>query len=94
MTSLRMMAAGIAFAVAGLMAAPASAAPIGSAAFDGAGLTKTAAEKVNWRPYRHCHWRRGDRWCHGGRGYRSRGPGINLYIGPSRRGRHNRRNRW
>jgi hypothetical protein len=95
MTPLRTLAAGIALAVAGLMAAPASAAPAGLAAFDSAGLTKTATETVNWRPYRHCHWRRGDRWCHGGRAYyRGRGPGINLYIGPSRRGRHNRRNRW
>lgn len=93
MTTLRMMAAGIAFAMAGLMAVPASAAPIGLAAFDAEGLTKTTAEKVHWRPYRHCHWRRGERWCHGGRGYRNRGPGINLYIGPSRRGQHNRRHR-
>src|SRR5688572_12793664 len=39
MTPLRTVAAGIALAVAGLMAAPASAAPAGLAALDSAGLT-------------------------------------------------------
>lgn len=39
-------------------------------------------QQVDWRPYRHCHWRHGRRWCHGGRrhsGYY--GPGVSLYFG-------------
>jgi hypothetical protein len=58
-------------------------------------------QKVDWRGYRHCHWRNGRRWCHGGYGYRRgyygyRRPGVSLYIGP-RWGwgrRHWRYRRW
>lgn len=65
-------------------------------------------QKVDWRGYRHCHWRHGRRWCHGGyrRGW---GPGVSLYFGPrwgwggrrhwhrgwgGRRHWHHRHRRW
>jgi hypothetical protein len=35
-------------------------------------------QQIHWRSYRHCHWRYGRRYCHGG--YR---PGVRLYYGPS-----------
>ena len=95
MTRLRMTAVGLALSLAAVLATPATAAPAGLGALDTGGYTKLAVETVNWRPYRHCHWRRGDRWCHGGRSYyRDRGPSINLYFGSGRRGRHHRRSRW
>jgi hypothetical protein len=73
-----------------VMATPSQASPLGAATslkIEGT----AAAQPVHWRGYRHCHWRMGDRWCHGGRYYRSRGPGVRLYIGPSRRGWRGRR---
>jgi hypothetical protein len=58
----------------------ANAAPFGGA--KPAGLEQTQLQKVDYRGYRHCHWRNGRRWCHGGyrRGYW--GPGVSLYFGP------------
>lgn len=62
----------LAAAVGGLLMAmglsgPASAAPVGAGAL--AAATERAApggvETVHYRPYRHCHWRYGRRWCHG-----------------------------
>ena len=89
-----MMAAGTALALAGLLAMPASAAPAGMAGLNSAVATQPAAEKVHWRPYRHCHWRRGFRRCHGGVAYYGGyGPGVQLYIGPSRRGHRQHRRR-
>jgi hypothetical protein len=75
-----------------VMAAPSHSSPLGAAKslkID----TPAASQPVHWRGYRHCHWRMGDRWCHGRRYYRS-GPGINLYIGPSRRGWRHRGRHW
>src|SRR5262245_26252506 len=37
-------------------------------------------EQVHWRPYRHCHPRRG--FCHGGRAYRRYWAPTDLYIPP------------
>ena len=37
---------------------------------------------VHGRPYRHCHWSYGRRWCHGGYA-RYWGPSIGLYWGPA-----------
>lgn len=86
-----------ALCVAGALAAPASAAPVGLSQTKGYS-TNTAVQKVEWRPYRHCHRRYGRRWCHGGRRYDrwGGGPGINIYIGTGRkdhRHRHRRYNR-
>jgi len=39
-------------------------------ALDPGAATNPGLEQVHWRPYRHCHWRRGYRWCHGYRRYR------------------------
>jgi len=94
MKGLKILAAGIAMGLASLLAPPASAAPAGLGALDSAGLAKVATEKVHSRGFRHCHWRDGDRWCHGRRYYRGRGPGINLYIGPGRRSWRQRRGSW
>ena len=70
---------------------PGSAAPTVPTKVTASGVA--SVEKVGWRPYRHCHWRRGYRHCHGGRYYRRYGgPGVSLYIGPGRRWGH--RNRY
>lgn len=89
------MIAGAALLALG-MAAPASAAPLGAAT---AAAVQPAAtngiEKVHYRRYRHCHYRYGKRWCHGGKryynGYYS--PGVNIYIGPKYKHRKYRKYR-
>lgn len=58
--------------------------------------TSSAVDSVHYRDWRHCHWRHGERWCHGGydRGY-DRGGGIVLRFGSGHRrnwdGGHHRR---
>lgn len=48
---------------------------------------------VHFRNWRHCHWRHGNRWCHG-RHYESYGPGVNLYLDfGGNRFRHNHHHR-
>lgn len=81
-----------------LFGGTAQAAPIGNVtgAAESAG---SPVSQIDYRGYRHCHWRYGRRWCHGGHGYRGYGgPGINLYIGPRYRGyrghRGYRGNHW
>lgn len=42
------------------------------------------SQEVHYRDFRHCHWRHGHRWCHGGyRYYNDYGysPGIVLRFG-------------
>jgi len=70
---------------AGAMAAPMAGFGT-SVVVDGAAL-----EQVHWRPYRHCHWRWGRRYCHGA--YHR--PGVRLFYGP-RHHRHHRdhHRRW
>lgn len=43
-------------------------------------LQSDAVDQIDWRPYRHCHGRRWDRYCHGGR----------IFFGRERHRRH----RW
>jgi hypothetical protein len=73
----------------------AGAAPLGNTTVN---TEHTQLQKVHYRNYRHCHWRNGRRWCHGGyrRGYRGNyGPGISLYIGPRWGwGRRHHRRHW
>jgi hypothetical protein len=88
------LVAALAAAVAVLgFAASANAAPVSSAALQG-GLSPTSglAEQVDYRGYRHCHWRGGFRRCHGGYGNRYSGPGITLRFGNRHHGhrRHRR----
>jgi len=71
-------ASGLSMAVG--VSVPVSAAPVGTGAL--AAATERAApagglETVHYRPYRHCHWRYGRRWCHGPHyyGYYGYGPG-------------------
>jgi hypothetical protein len=84
-----------ALSLAAVIASPAAAAPLGAGTAKVATPAGSVAEKVHWRPYRHCHrGRYGRRYCHGGRSYRRhRGPGIGIYIGPKPRHyrRHHRR---
>jgi hypothetical protein len=48
------------------LAAPASAAPLAAGALAAATQSSTGLiAEVHYRPYRHCHWRYGRRWCHG-----------------------------
>lgn len=48
-----------------------------------------SVQAIDYRGYRHCHWRYGRRWCHGARGYRGwYGPGIHLHFGTRHRGWH------
>jgi len=92
MRHVKAMAAGTALALAGLLSTVASAAPPRMAVLNSAVVAESAVEKVDWRPYRHCHGRRGYRRCHGGVYFGGDGPGVQLYIGPSRRAhRHHRR---
>lgn len=82
-----------ALSLAAAIAGPAAAAPLGAGAMQATAPAGSVAEKVHWRPYRHCHRRHGRRYCHGGRSYRRYGgPGIGIYIGPKpRHYRHHRR---
>ena len=91
--SFARIAALTALCIGAALATPASAAPSGLSHTKGY-TTNTAVEKVNWRPYRHCHRRYGRRWCHGGRRYNRWGgsPGINVFIGTGGR-KHHRRHR-
>ena len=90
--SFARIAAVAALCIGGALATPASAAPAGLSHTKGY-TTSTAVEKVNWRPYRHCHRRYGRRRCHGGRRYNrwGGGPGVNIYLGTG--GKHHRRHR-
>ncbi len=65
----------------GLVTAPASAAPMGPSAAAILAPAATAAEPVDYRPYRHCHWKKGRKWCHGPHYRSSYGPGVSIYIG-------------
>jgi len=51
-------------------------------------LDSSGLAQVHWRGYRHCHWRHGDRWCHGGGHWR--GSGIYLDLGGRRHHRWDR----
>lgn len=75
-----------------LLATSANAAPLSGAGAANEATTAAGTQLVNFRGYRHCHWRSGRRWCHGG--LNRRGSGISIYIGP--RYKHHRRgnNRW
>ena len=72
------------FAAVAVGGSAAQAIPLVPQSIERAAETPGAVDKVHWRSYRHCRWRNGERWCHGGnarrRGYYS--PGVSLYIGP------------
>lgn len=88
------------------MAGSAQALPSAKAVDPGVSGT-TGVEKVHYRPYRHCHWFRGYRRCHGGQysygydpyyssydyPYYSYGysPGFSLFLGGGRHHRGHRR---
>lgn len=80
------------------VATPASAAPIGAAALKGVTTNiDSAASKVHYRRYRHCHRRYGRRRCHGRRHYRSGRygwPGFGIYFGKRHHHRHHHGRRW
>jgi hypothetical protein len=44
---------------------PASAAPVVPAAGIATSQAADMIQTVHYRPYRHCHWSHGRRWCHG-----------------------------
>ena len=72
--------------------AMATAAPLSTA--PAIGNEASNVSNVHWRSWRHCHWRHGERFCHGGRRHWDNGgPGINLYIGGKRRHHHDRHDR-
>lgn len=81
-----------ALSLGAVMASPAAAAPLGAGTMQAATPAGSVAEKVHWRPYRHCHRRHGRRYCHGGRSYRRYDvfPSVGIYIGPKKH-RHHRR---
>jgi hypothetical protein len=77
--------AAVAGLILGAAATGTSAAPLSSAP-NIAGQS-SGVETVHWRSWRHCHWRNGERFCHGGRRdglYRGDGPGIYLNFGNRR----------
>jgi len=66
----------------------ATAAPLATAPrLDASSATVT---NVHWRKWRHCHWRFGERYCHGGRRWHRGwdGPGIYLNFGKRHHGHH------
>jgi hypothetical protein len=65
---------GAAAMVAGLLAvaAPASATPAGEVGKLAPMTETTGTLQVDFRPYRHCHGPRWDRYCHGGIFFRDR----------------------
>jgi hypothetical protein len=59
--------------------------------------TDGAVINVHARNYRHCHWRHGERWCHGGRRWSGDGGGLSLYLnfgGHRHHHRHWRDRNW
>ena len=99
MRSLSTLLSVAGFAVAACAATTsANAAPLGAAK---AAISDTAGQvqTVDYRSgYRHCHWRYGRKWCHGGvsryyDGYRR--PGIYLRFGfDGDRGHRKHRRYW
>jgi len=91
-------AAGVAALAAFATMASAHAAPLGTAKYagsDAAGQVQT----VDYRSgYRHCHWRNGRKWCHGGvsryDGYRRPGVYLRFGFGGDRGYRHRDRRYW
>jgi hypothetical protein len=86
------------FAVAAFAATTsANAAPLGAAKY-AVGDTAGQVQSVDYRSgYRHCHWKHGRKWCHGGvsryDGYRR--PGVYLRFGfGGDRDRHYKRRYW
>lgn len=80
------------FAVAALQfgGTAANAGPVVAGFAKSTVVDRAELQQVHYRPYRHCHWRWGRRYCHGG--YR---PGVGLYFGPGYRHRyHHRHHRW
>lgn len=57
----------------------------------GTAAEESAVQPVHYRGWRHCHWRNGNRYCHGGRrsGYWG-GPRFSIDIGPGWGRRHHR----
>ena len=58
----------VAAAVLGFASAASAAPPLGEKPAV-KGEVSGSVQSVDWRPYRHCHWYHGRRWCHGGKGY-------------------------
>jgi hypothetical protein len=76
------LALALAAATAGF-SAPASAAPAVPALGTELTTTTLGAENIDWRPYRHCHGPRWNRWCHGGRRWHRRHHrhrGVRVYV--------------
>lgn len=68
--------------VAGFGFGSAHAAPLTPSAAAIIAPVTTDVMPVHARPYRHCHWRNGRKWCHGPHYYRGYyGPGVTLYFG-------------
>jgi hypothetical protein len=91
-----MIAAAFALGALQFSGASAHAAPMPAAGLaKSIAVDQTGLQQVHWRPYRHCHWRWGRRYCHGG--YR---PRVGLYFGPGyyygyrHHHRHFRHHRW
>ena len=83
----RIVSAGAFALTLGFLAAPASAAPLGSVDGVKAGTGVSAAEQV---AYRRCWWLDGRRHCRWVEGY-GYGPSVGVYIGDGRRGHRHRR---
>jgi hypothetical protein len=86
-------------ALTGAFVTSASAAPLGGMS---KGTADTAqVQTIDYRGYRHCHWRNGHKWCHDGSssyyrpyryGYYGYAPGIYLNFGFGKWGhRHHHR---
>jgi hypothetical protein len=77
-------AVGLAIAIA-MGTATAYSAPIANTGLLKGG-SASGVEQVHYRTYRHCHWRNGKRWCHGGQ------PAIILNFGTFGNKHHRRHN--
>lgn len=63
----------------GVASTQASAVSVGAAVGSAKAESTSGVEQVHLRSYRHCHWKYGDRWCHGPH-YGV--PRVRIYIGP------------
>lgn len=92
-STLAAVAAGVLMALG--LSAPASAAPMVPAAAVATDVAQSGVTPVHYRPYRHCHGPRWNRWCHGPHYNNYYSPGVSIYIGPRYKWRkHHRHHRF
>ena len=62
---LRLSGTAMAISLSTVLATSTNAAPLAPSR-PAVAPESSGVQNVHWRGYRHCHWRDGERWCHGG----------------------------